>query len=121
MLKLEVIGNLGADAELRSVDGNEFVSFRVCHSSKVVSSQTGEVVENRTWVSCTISGRADSLRPFLKKGQKVFVRGNASLRLFVSSSDGQRHAGLNLRVWELELCGSPVAERPDNNQGGIEQ
>jgi hypothetical protein len=33
------------------------------------------------------------------------VRGDAALKIFVGH-DGNKHAGLNLRVQELELCGS---------------
>lgn len=106
MLKLEVIGNLGADAEVRNVNGSVFTSFRVADSRKVANRQTGEVTETTTWVSCTINGSADNLIPYLKRGQKVFVRGNAELKVYVSSSDGQRHAGLNLFVTEIQLCGS---------------
>ena len=31
MLKAQVIGNLGADAEVKSSNGKQFVSFRVAH------------------------------------------------------------------------------------------
>lgn len=105
MLKVEVIGNLGADAEKRISDGAEFVTFRVCHSMKRTNKANGEIVEESTWISCTLTGNGGNLLPFLLKGQKVFVRGNASLKVYTSSKDGLTHAGLNMRVSEIELCG----------------
>lgn len=113
MLKLEIIGNLGADAERKDVNGEKFLSFRVAHSRKITNRNTGEITTETTWVSCTFNGDGGRLFPYLVKGQKVFARGNAQLKIFTSSKDGQQHAGLNLRVSELELCGS--AERPADN------
>lgn len=105
MLKCEIIGHLGADAEARSVNGSNFVSFRVAHSVTQSDTQTGAVSETTTWVSCTMNGDGGKVLAFLRKGVRVFLRGNLSVRLFVGN-DGQKHAGLNLYVSELELCTS---------------
>ena len=43
MIKLEIIGNLGADAEIKQYNGNKFVSFRVAHTDKWVDQQTGVI------------------------------------------------------------------------------
>lgn len=105
MLKCEIIGNLGADAESRTVNGQSFVSFRVAHSVTSTDTQTGAVTESTTWVSCTLNGDGGRVLPYLRKGTKVFLRGSVVLRLYVGN-DGQRHAGLNLYVAELELLNS---------------
>lgn len=115
MLKIEVIGNLGADAEKRSVNGSTFVALRVCHSHKIVNQSTGEVTEESVWLSCTWPGDGGKLLQFLKKGQKVFIRGNGSLRTFKSNKDGLMHAGLNIRVGEIELCGFAPQEQKNDN------
>lgn len=105
MLKCEIIGNLGASAETRTVNGQSFVSFRVAHSVTQTDTQTGQVSEATTWVSCTMNGDGGRVLQFLRKGTKVFLRGNLSVRLYVGN-DGQKHAGLNLYVAELELLSS---------------
>lgn len=105
MLKCEIIGNLGADAEARTVNGQSFVSFRVAHSVTSTDTQTGAVTEATTWVSCTMNGDGGRVLPYLRKGTKVFLRGSVVLRLYVGN-DGQKHAGLNLYVAELELLNS---------------
>lgn len=110
MLKVEIIGNLGADAEQRVANGKNYLSFRVAETRKFADKATGEMVTSTTWVSCTMDGANTNLAQYLKKGQRVFVRGNMELRLFVSSKDGQRHAGINVYVKELELCGSNKSE-----------
>lgn len=112
MLKIEVIGNLGAAAEGKSNNGEKFVTFRVASTNKYVNKQTGEIIEDTTWVSCIWRGEHTRVTPFLTQGTKVFVRGDAALKIFIGH-DGNKHAGLNLRVQELELCGSKTQTDPD--------
>lgn len=104
MLKLEIIGNIGADAELKNINGETFCSFRCAHTSRYTDRQSGEVIENTQWISVTINRDVKNLLPFLKKGTKVWCYGDCSTRLYVGH-DGQKHAGLNLRAQSVELCG----------------
>ena len=105
MLKAEIIGNLGADAVKNQGNDRVYVSFRVAHSTTFTNKSTGEVTKNTTWVSCTLNGDGGNLLPYLKSGEKVYCRGNLTSRVFVGH-DGQKHAGLNLSVQEIELVGS---------------
>ena len=109
MFKIDVIGNLGADAETRVSNGSTYVAFRVAHTVKSVDMQTGEVVRDAVWVSCSKAGECTNLMPYLHKGTKVYVRGNAQLKVY-TGHDGKPHAGINLFVHELELCGSQVGD-----------
>ena len=111
MFKIDVIGNLGADAETRVSNGSTYVAFRVAHTVKSVDMQTGEVVRDAVWVSCSKAGECTNLMPYLHKGTKVYVRGNAQLKVY-TGHDGKPHAGINLFVHELELCGSQVGDAP---------
>lgn len=116
MLRLEIIGNLGADAEKKVVNGSTFVAMNVAHTEKFTDRQTGEVTENTTWVSTTINWNCDAILPYLRKGAKVFVRGFARLKVY-TGHDGQKHAGINLSALEIELCGyKPVADETKENQ-----
>ncbi len=119
MLKLSIIGNIGADAEIRSAGGQSFVSFRVAHSEKWIDRNTGEVHKRTEWVSCTLDGNGGRLLEFLKQGAKVFVYGDCSTRIYTSSTDGKQYAGLNCRVRQIELCGiksSEGHEEEENNR-----
>lgn len=105
MIKLEVIGNLGADAQLQEKNGNRFVSFRVANTDKWIDKATGQIIESTQWISCTLNGDGGALTPFLKKGSKVFLRGNAQFVIFSSAKTHQMEVGVNLFVREIELCG----------------
>ena len=120
MFKIDVIGNLGADAETRISNGATYVAFRVAHTIKSVDMQTGEVVREAVWVSCSKAGECANLMPYLHKGTKVYVRGNAQLKVY-TGHDGKPHAGINLFVHELELCGSQVGDAPSvvSNDKGV--
>lgn len=111
MLKAEIIGNLGADAVKNQGNDGTYISFRVAHSTAYTNRNSGEVTKNTTWVSCTMNGDGGNLLQYLKSGEKVYVRGNLSSRIFVGH-DGQRHAGLNISVTEIELVGSKAKFTP---------
>ena len=105
MIKVEIIGNLGADAMLQVVNGNKFVSFRVANTDAWTDKQTGEIKKSTQWISCSLNGDGGALLPYLKKGTKVFVRGNAQFVVFSSAKSRQMEVGVNLYVREIELRG----------------
>ena len=111
MLKVELIGNIGADAEIKDFQGNKFVTFRVAHSSKYKDAQ-GNETESTTWVDVTLNDTESKVIPFLKQGVKVFVRGNANLRVYSSPKDKMMKAGLQVSAWEIELCGGQSDDVP---------
>lgn len=108
MIRLEIIGNLGADVEKRVQNGSTYFTFRVAHSEKKVSQNTGEVTTETTWVSCSCNYISDKLLEFLKKGTKVFVRGYVSFKMF--KYDHEQRIGINLFATEIELCGGKQNE-----------
>ena len=110
MIKIEVIGNLGADAQLQVVNGNKFVSFRVANTDSWTDKVTGEIKKSTQWVSCSLNGNGGSLFQYLKKGTKVFVRGNANMVIYSSPKSHQMEVGVNLYVREIELCGGSKEE-----------
>lgn len=113
MIKIEVIGNLGADAQLQVVNGNKFVSFRVANTDSWTDKVTGEIKKSTQWISCSLNGDGGNLLPYLKKGAKVFVRGNANMVTYSSPKSHMIEVGVNLYVREIELCGGA---REENQQ-----
>lgn len=107
MFTTVIIGNLGADAELHTENGKEFVSFKVAHTDRYNDSN-GEH-EETVWVSCVMNGRLDKLRPFLTKGTRVCCIGDTRLRTYHSKKMQRLVAGANLFVRQIELVGA----RPD--------
>lgn len=104
MLKVELIGNLGADVEIKTANGSQFATFRVADTTKYTTNQ-GENKEITNWIDCTLNNVESKVLPYLKAGVKVFVRGNANLRVYSSKKDRCMKAGLQVSVNEIELCG----------------
>lgn len=104
MLKAEIIGNLGADAEIKSGEGYSFVSMRIANTEKWKDENDQEHTETQ-WVDVNWSKTDSSLIPFLKSGVKVFVRGFVRTRVYSSKQDRKMKAGLTINALEIELCG----------------
>lgn len=104
MLKIQVIGNLGADAELHQSNGSEFISFRVAHTETIT--RNGVQTDSVTWVDVTMNGNGGQLLQYLKRGAKVYVDGNVALRVYSSKKDRCMKAGATCFARTVELCGS---------------
>lgn len=111
MLQTSIIGNLGADAEVKNINGNEFVSFNVAHTERW-KTEDGVQHEKTLWVSCAVSGNGEKLLPFLKKGTTIFAIGRTSTRVYSSEKERGFVAGLNLSVQHIELIGGRQDEVP---------
>lgn len=111
MFKIEVIGNLGADAEVKSVQGSKFVTMRIAHSEKRTDDE-GKEIRQTTWIDATMNDTESKILPYLKQGVKVFVRGNASLRVYSSPKDRMMKAGVKVSIHEIELVGGSSDDVP---------
>lgn len=111
MFKVEVIGNLGADVEIKNANGSQFATFRLAHVDKWTDQQ-GNKKEVTTWIDCTYNNLQSKVLEYLKTGVRVFVRGNASLRVYSSPKDRMMKAGIQIACTEIELVGGTSDQVP---------
>lgn len=83
--KVMIIGNLGADPEVRSTNNGSRVATLSVATSRQWTSQGGEKQEKTEWhrVICWNnkgSGLADIAEKYLKKGDKVYIEGRVEYR-----------------------------------------
>jgi single-strand DNA-binding protein len=104
MIKMQVIGRLGKDCVVNTVNGKNVINFTVAHSEKYRDSQ-GNNQEKTTWVDCAYWTDRTAVSPYLTKGTQVFVEGTPEVRSF-TRQDGTGGASLSLRVREVQLLGS---------------
>lgn len=104
MLKVEMIGNIGADAEVKDSNGSKFVAFRMANTQKY-KAQDGTEKEVTDWIDVTLNNPDSAVVPYLKRGEKIFVRGNGKLRVYSSPKDRCMKAGLTIMAQEIELVG----------------
>lgn len=103
MIKLQIIGNLGKDCVVNTVNGKNVINFTVAHTEKYRDSQ-GNNQEKTTWVDCAYWTDRTGISPYLTKGKQVFVEGTPEVRTF-TRQDGTSGASLSLRVREVQLLG----------------
>jgi single-strand DNA-binding protein len=113
MIKLQVIGNLGKDCVVNTVNGKNVMNFTVAHTEKYKDS-TGAQREKTIWVDCAYWNDRTSISPYLKKGTQVYVEGSPEVRTY-TTQDGKSGASLSLRVQSIQLLGS---RNSDSGYGG---
>ena len=104
MIKLMVIGNLGKDCIVNTVNGKNVINFNVAHTEKFKDS-TGAQREKTTWVECAYWTDRTGIAPYLKKGTQVYAEGTPEVRTY-QTNDGKSGAALSLRVQTVQLLGS---------------
>lgn len=103
MLQIEVIGNIGNDAEIKDFSGKKYVAFNVAHSERRKDAN-GTTIESTTWVSVLWYGDGGGLTQYLKRGCKVFVRGRLSVKSY-QDRNGNTQVAVNVNASEVNLCG----------------
>jgi single-strand DNA-binding protein len=92
--RAEIIGNLGADPEIRSfANGGKVANLSIATTRKWRDRQTGEVREDTEWhrVSITADGLAGVVERYLKKGSKVYIAGRLRTRKWQDQSGQDRY------------------------------
>ncbi len=117
--KVMVIGNLGADPEMRyTADGNALTSFRVA-ASRSYTTPDGERREETEWFSVVAWRKlAEQCSQFLQKGRRVYVEGRLRTRSW-DAPDGQKRYRTEVvadRVLFLDRPGG--APLPEEQEAG---
>lgn len=114
MLEIHLIGNVGQDAKILEVNAAKFISFSVGTSEKWKNA-AGEKQEKTTWVSCILDAKSPLLE-YLKKGTKVYIQGDLSVKSY-KDNNGNQQAAVNCRVRRTEL----LSAKKDDSDGATTQ
>lgn len=93
--KVILIGNLGADPEIRHTqDGRPIVNLRVATSDSWRDKATGERREKTEWHRVVIfsEGLARIAEQYLRKGSKVYLEGALQTRKWEDQSGQERYS-----------------------------
>ena len=103
MLKMQVIGRLGKDCVVNTVNGKNVINFSVAHSEKFKDSQ-GNLQDKTVWVECNYWTDRTAVAQYLVKGTQVYAEGQPEVRSY-QKNDGTPGVSLTLRVREVQLLG----------------
>jgi len=104
MVKMQLIGFLGKDAQVNNVSGKTVINFSVAHTEKFKDAQ-GNQKDKTTWVDCSWWTDKINISSYLKKGTLIFVEGQPNVRAYTNQS-GQQGAVLTNRVSYVQLLSS---------------
>ena len=93
--KVIIIGNLGADPEVRSFqNGGKVCNLRIATSETWKDKNTGERKEKTEWHTVAVfqEGLVRIAEQYLKKGSKVYIEGKLQTRKWQDQSGADRYS-----------------------------
>ena len=104
--KCMIIGNLGADPEMRyTANGSAVTTFRVA-TSRRFSGQDGQQREETEWFSVVTWNRlAETCAQYLVKGRTVYVEGRLQTRSWDDQATGTKRYRTELIAEEVKVLG----------------
>ena len=116
MLRVSLLGNLGADPEVRyTAKGAQIVSCRVA-VNQVRTGPDGERQENTEWFRITVSGRQGEFVSRLGKGSKVLVFGRLTIGHY-QSKDGEPRTSFDVWADDVQSVSAPRAFGAEHDSG----
>lgn len=74
--KIELLGNLGRDPEMRYLPDGRPVTTMSVATNRTYTDQSGQQVKETAWFRVSVFGKAaEACAQYLKKGSQVFVEG----------------------------------------------
>ena len=109
--KVILVGNLGADPEMRHTGGGTAVTtLNIATSESWTDKQSGEKVEKTEWHRVKMFGRlAEIAGDYLKKGRQVYIEGSLRTDKY-TGKDGVERYSTDIIASEMQMLGG--------NEGG---
>ncbi len=102
--RIEIIGNVGCDAEVKKVGERTLVKFSVA-VTKSYKEKSGEMKTDITWFACYYWTNNDKLARYITKGMKLFVGGEMCLNVY-TDNEGNKKSLWFISVTNIIFLGS---------------
>jgi single-strand DNA-binding protein len=111
--KVMLLGNLGADPELRMTPGGQAIlKLRLATTENYID-RNNTRQERTEWHQVTLWGkRGEALSKFLKKGERIFVEGRISTSSY--EKDGEKRYRTEVVAENVILNGAPRGQSDDD-------
>lgn len=119
--KVILVGNLGADPEIRrTADGKPIANLRVATSETWRDKATGERKEKTEWHRVVVfnEGLCKVVEQYCQKGQKLYIEGALQTRKWTDQSGVEKYSTevvLNGYGGSLTMLDKPSGERSEEN------
>ena len=119
--KVMLIGNLGADPEIRhSSDGSAIANLSVGVSEKWRDKSTGEQKQKTEWAKVVLFGKlAEVAGEYLRKGSQVYIEGQLRTRKWTDNAGVEKYTteivvGMN---GVMQMLGGKQEGKPQQQSG----
>ena len=105
--KVILIGNLGADPEVKYLsNGTTVASFRIATSENRINKTSGEKTKITEWHRIVVFGRlAEICGEYLNKGKQVYIEGRLQTRSW-EGKDGNRRFTTEIVATQMQMLGA---------------
>ena len=112
--EIMIAGFLGSDPEIRYLNEETAVARFAVATNEFYTDKDGEKQSITTWHDCLFYGNTAEkfIKPFVKKGDNIFVRGKLRKRIF-TDQDGQSRLAVEIIGSEIQIIKS-AAEKTQN-------
>ncbi|WP_300904850.1 single-stranded DNA-binding protein [uncultured Alistipes sp.] len=116
--KVILIGNVGIDPEVRTLEGGAKVArVRLATTERIYDRQAGETKEHTEWHTVTLwRGLADVVDRFVRKGSQIYVEGRLRTREWMDKENNKRYT-TEILADTMNLLGRR-ADNPASSEGG---
>lgn len=112
--KVILVGNVGADPEVRHLDNNVAVTNLRLATSESYLAKNGERVTTTEWHNIVLwRGLAEMAEKYIRKGKQIYVEGRIRTRSY-DDKDGQKKYITEIYGDVVRLLGSRETQSPDS-------
>lgn len=96
--KVNLIGFLGSDAEVRTANNRSFTTLSLATKSSYKDKKSGQYVSHTEWHRCIVFGKLSEFAKTLLKGAHIQVEGELRSREYASKKMDTKQ-----RIWEVRV------------------
>jgi len=96
--KVNLIGFLGGDAEVRNANNRSFTTLSLATKSSYKDKKSGQYVTQTEWHRCVVFSKLAEFAGTLTKGTHVQIEGELRSREYASKKTDS-----NQRIWEIRV------------------
>lgn len=104
--KVILVGNVGADPEIRSLEsGTKVARIRLATTERIFNRQTQEAKEHTEWHTVVLwRGLADVADRFVRKGSQIYIEGTLRSNEW-TDKEGNKRYGIEIVANDMKLLG----------------
>jgi single-strand DNA-binding protein len=114
--KVNLIGFLGSDAEVRTANNRSFTTLSLATKSSYKDKKGGQYVSHTEWHRCIVFGKLSEFAGTLTKGAHIQVEGELRSRQYDNKKTDAKS-----RIWEIRVISILKLDRaekaaPEDNE-----